>query len=167
MSVVLSVILSALVIHATPVDAYCSYYYGCGSNVSGGGIAGIVIGAVAFFLLLLTCCMMGMRRRRTYYNSGGQGPWYPVSRGGIFPTGPQQDAEAGYGGQQAGWNGNAPAANRGGWLNNQYAPSGAPAGSSGHWVSEGPGAVPPPYEAAKAPQYAPPPGEPPAAHVRS
>ncbi|KAH9926900.1 uncharacterized protein B0H18DRAFT_1004387 [Fomitopsis serialis] len=132
MSMLVPAVLSALVVYATPANAYCSYYYGCGRSVSGGGIAGIVIGAVVFFLLLLTCCMMGMRRRRTYYNSGGQGTWYPVSRGGIFPSGPQRDAEAGNGGQQAGWNGNASAANRG-----------------------GPGAVPPPYEAAKAPQYAP------------
>ncbi|KAH9839749.1 uncharacterized protein C8Q71DRAFT_461788 [Rhodofomes roseus] len=167
MSTVVAAVLSALLLHATPAKAYCSYYYGCsGNNLGGGGIAGVVIGIVVFFLLLLTCCLMGMRRRRTYYNSGGQGPWYPVSRGGIFPAAPQSNAEAGLGGQQAGWNTNGPSDNRGGWLNNQYAPSGAPSGSTGHWVSEGPGAVPPPYES-KPPQYAPPPGEPPAAHVRS
>ena len=100
-----------------------------------------------------------MRRRRTYYNNGGQGTWYPVSRGGVFPSGPPPDAEAGYGGQQAGWNANAPPASgntgrRWGWLNSGFAPSGAISGSAGRWYSEGPGAIPPPYEDSQ-PQYAP------------
>lgn len=102
-----------------------------------------------------------MRRRRTYYNNGGKGTWYPVSRNGFLPRGPPRDTEGGNQGQQAGWNNNAPQANNGGrrgWLgninNNYYAPSGAPSGSAGNWVSEGPNAVPPPYDA-NAPKYAP------------
>ncbi|EPS94198.1 hypothetical protein FOMPIDRAFT_88131 [Fomitopsis schrenkii] len=116
---------------------------------------------------------MGMRRRRTYYSNGGQGTWYPISRSGFLPAAPRRDAESGNQGPQPGWNNNAPQANGSsgrGWLgninNNYYAPSGAPSGSAGHWVSEGPNAVPPPYDA-NAPKYAPPPGEPPAAHIRS
>ena len=35
--------LSALAFHAKPAAAYCSYYYGC-RRVTGGAIAGIVIG---------------------------------------------------------------------------------------------------------------------------
>ena len=35
--------LSALALHAKPAAAYCSYYYGC-RTVTGGAIAGIVIG---------------------------------------------------------------------------------------------------------------------------
>ena len=114
-----------------------------------------------FAIFLLACCTVGMRRRRTYYNNGGQGTWYPVSRDGIFPAGAPRDAEGGYGGQQPGWNQNAPPANDGsrrGWLSNlntnYYAPSGAPSGSVGHWLSDGPNAVPPPYEA-NGPKYAP------------
>ncbi|KZT64399.1 hypothetical protein DAEQUDRAFT_732707 [Daedalea quercina L-15889] len=169
MTITVLPVVSALIFYSTPAQAYCSYYYGCGNRVTGGGIAGIVVACVVFFLLLLACCMMGMRRRRTYYNNGGQGTWYPVSRGGVFPAGPPPDAEAGYNSRQqpAGWNANAPPASgnrRMGWLNSGFAPSGAPSGSANHWYSEGPGAVPPPYEA-KQPQYAPPPGEPPAAYV--
>ena len=38
--------LSALALHAKPAAAYCSYYYGC-RTVTGGAIAGIVIGELS------------------------------------------------------------------------------------------------------------------------